>query len=51
MYLRVLCMGECNIRIDLLLIYPLLLIASIATTILYYAKKSKINKAEKLGKS
>ncbi|MBE9565036.1 MAG: hypothetical protein IMF17_07295 [Proteobacteria bacterium] len=29
MYLRILCSGECNIRIDLLLIYPLLLIASI----------------------
>lgn len=25
MYLRVLCSGECNIRVDLLLIYPALL--------------------------
>ena len=25
MYARVLCSGECNIRVDLLLIYPLLL--------------------------
>lgn len=25
MYTRVLCSGECNIRVDLLLIYPLLL--------------------------
>ena len=25
MYRRVLCSGECNIRVDLLLIYPLLL--------------------------
>lgn len=28
-YLRVLCSGECNIRIDLLLIYPLLLLFSL----------------------
>lgn len=25
MYLRVLCSGECNIRVDLLLVYPTLL--------------------------
>lgn len=30
MYLRVLCSGECNIRVDLLLFYPLLLLASAA---------------------
>jgi len=29
MKLRILCSGECNIRIDLLLIYPLLLIISL----------------------
>jgi hypothetical protein len=28
MYLRILCTGECNIRVDLLLIYPLLLIVT-----------------------
>lgn len=28
MYRRVLCSGECNIRVDLLLIYPILLAAS-----------------------
>jgi len=28
MYFRILCTGECNIRIDLLLIYPVLLIFS-----------------------
>ena len=27
---RWLCSGECNIRVDLLLIYPLLLVASVA---------------------
>lgn len=30
MKLRWLCSGECNIRIDLLVIYPVLLIASLA---------------------
>lgn len=29
MQTRVLCTGECNIRIDLLLIYPLLLLISV----------------------
>lgn len=29
MHTRVLCTGECNIRIDLLLIYPLLLLISV----------------------
>jgi Na+/proline symporter len=48
MYIRVLCTGECNIRVDLLGIYPLLLVASITATILYYSKKRKINKAEKI---
>lgn len=28
MYVRVLCTGECNIRVDLLLIYPVLLTVS-----------------------
>lgn len=30
MYARVLCTGECNIRIDLLLIYPILLLVTVA---------------------
>ncbi len=34
MYLRILCTGECNIRVDLLLIYPLLLLASLVSVIL-----------------
>lgn len=33
MQIRVLCSGECNIRVDLLLIYPILLIYTIASTI------------------
>ena len=28
MHTRVLCSGECNIRVDLLLIYPILLVLS-----------------------
>ena len=30
MYARILCSGECNIRVDLLLIYPILLIVTLA---------------------
>ena len=30
MKLRILCSGECNIRVDLLLIYPLLFVISLA---------------------
>ena len=30
MKLRILCSGECNIRVDLLLIYPFLLLVSLA---------------------
>jgi len=33
MQIRVLCSGECNIRVDLLLIYPILLIYTIASMI------------------
>ena len=40
-YTRVLCTGECNIRIDLLLIYPLLIGLSLVSTFLYYRKKAK----------
>jgi hypothetical protein len=29
MKLRVLCTGECNIRVDLLLLYPILLVVSL----------------------
>jgi hypothetical protein len=46
MYLRILCSGECNIRIDLLLIYPILLILSITALIkgiLAINRKNKIN--------
>jgi hypothetical protein len=33
MQIRVLCSGECNIRVDLLLIYPILLVCTIASSI------------------
>lgn len=29
MYAKILCTGECNIRVDLLMIYPLLLVVSL----------------------
>ncbi len=32
-YARVLCSGECNIRVDLLLVYPLLLFLTIAAVV------------------
>ena len=41
MYLRVLCSGECNIRIDLLLFWPLLLIASLAVPARYLIRRFK----------
>jgi hypothetical protein len=30
MYRRILCSGECNIRVDLLVIYPVLLLVTLA---------------------
>jgi hypothetical protein len=39
MYLRILCTGECNIRIDLLLIYPLLLVISLTAIISFMLKR------------
>jgi len=34
MFARILCTGECNIRVDLLLIYPLLFLISLLAVIL-----------------
>lgn len=39
MYLRILCSGECNIRVDLLLIWPLLLIVTLAAPARWIASK------------
>jgi hypothetical protein len=41
MYTRVLCSGECNIRIDLLVIYPVLITTSLVAIVLFYRKKRK----------
>lgn len=41
MYFRILCSGECNIRIDLLLIYPILLVLSAFAIIIYFKVKRK----------
>jgi len=35
-YVRILCSGECNIRVDLLLIYPLLLLMSVISLGLFF---------------
>jgi hypothetical protein len=42
MYARVLCSGECNIRVDLLLLWPLLLGISLAVPIRYLARRFKL---------
>ena len=36
MKMRLICSGECNIRIDLLLLYPLLLLLSILAVVAYF---------------
>lgn len=41
MKLRLLCSGECNIRVDLLLIYALLVALSLASMILFAVKRHK----------
>jgi len=38
---RILCSGECNIRIDLLLIYPMLILASGAAVYLSLRRRTK----------
>jgi hypothetical protein len=35
MKLRLLCSGECNIRVDLLLIYPLLVVLTLASLVVF----------------
>jgi hypothetical protein len=36
MKLRILCSGECNIRVDLLLFYPLLMFVSVMALVAYF---------------
>ncbi|MGR9073570.1 MAG: hypothetical protein ACU833_10950 [Gammaproteobacteria bacterium] len=45
MNLRILCTGECNIRIDLLIIYPALLAFSLAGLIGYFRFRRRAKKA------
>lgn len=45
MYSRILCTGECNIRIDLFIIYPLFIVASLLATDFYYYIKRKLSNA------
>lgn len=49
MLLRILCSGECNIRVDLLLIYPLLVFVSIfaIVSIISRRKATKIQPTNK----
>lgn len=44
MKLRLLCSGECNIRVDLLLIYPLLIVLSVIALIIAGSVLSKQRK-------
>ena len=41
MHFRVLCTGECNIRVDLLLIYPILLILTILAIVVSLRRRQK----------
>jgi hypothetical protein len=41
MNVRLLCMGECNIRVDLLLIYPMLVALSLASLAMFAANRGK----------
>ena len=41
MKFRILCSGDCNIRVDLLLFYPVLLLASVAALVAFAIWKSK----------
>lgn len=42
---RLLCSGECNIRIDLLVLYPLLVVVSLVATVAVGLALSKLGKA------
>lgn len=44
MKFRVLCSGECNIRVDLLVIYPLLLVLSFAAIVIVVIEHKKADK-------
>ena len=44
MYLRILCSGECNIRIDLLLIYPMLLMLSVLALLMFWRRRRQASR-------
>jgi len=43
MKLRLLCSGECNIRVDLIAIYPLLIALSVASLVVFAVRTRKRN--------
>jgi hypothetical protein len=45
---KIICSGECNIRVDLFLIYPILLIATLVAS--YIARPSKIDDSSTVAK-
>ena len=45
MYLRILCSGECNIRIDLVVIHPFLIAMTILAIVVVVFRRSKKEKA------
>ncbi len=45
MKLRILCSGECNIRIDLLLFYPLLALVSVVAVVAYFKARRGAGRA------
>lgn len=46
MFTRVLCTGECNIRVDLLLLYPLLLGSTVWSGIRLVIRRSRRHRRE-----
>lgn len=45
MKLRILCSGECNIRVDLLLFYPALLLVSVLAVVAYFRARRDARRA------
>lgn len=50
MHARVLCSGECNIRVDLLLIWPLLVIVSLAGPVRAFIRYLKARRQTHAGR-
>jgi len=43
---RWLCSGECNIRVDLLLLYPVLLVLSLTAAVRHIRRRSSLSRAD-----